>query len=157
VPAVTRIVIAGKRGVVYLLREHFGGVGSAVSRLGGCHAFSGGSRVGRTVLMPCLGEDQVRALHVGRSKIHWSWSADGVFGAPIIAGHRVYVADRYSGDLVVLRMSTGHVVQRIHAGDLTHFPSSVVDGGYVFVPTLNGIAAFQGRRLHVRPLSTGRL
>jgi outer membrane protein assembly factor BamB len=144
VPAVHRIVIAGKRGVVYLLREHFGGVGSAVSRLGGCHAFSGGARVGRTVLMPCLGEDQVRALHVGRSKIHWSWSADGVFGAPIIAGHRVYVADRYSGDLVVLRMSTGHVVQRIHAGDLTHFPSSVVDGGYVFVPTLTGITAFQG-------------
>lgn len=144
VPAVHRIVIAGKRGVVYLLREHFGGVASAVSKRGGCHAFSGGARVGRTVLMPCLGEDQVRALHVGRKKVHWSWSADSVFGAPIIAGHRVYVADRYSGDLVVLRLSTGHVVQRIHAGELTHFPSSVVDGGYVFVPTLSGITAFQG-------------
>ena len=33
VPGVHRIVIAGKRGVVYLLREHFGGVGSAVAKL----------------------------------------------------------------------------------------------------------------------------
>jgi hypothetical protein len=144
VPGIHRIVIAGKRGVVYLLREHFGGVASAVSNRSGCHAFGGGARVGRTVLMPCLGEDQIRALHVGRSRVHWTWSADNVFGAPVIAGHRVYVADRFSGDLVVLRLSTGHVVQRIHAGDLTHFPSSVTDGGYVFVPTLTGVTAFRG-------------
>jgi PQQ-like domain len=142
VPSLQRIVIAGKRGVVYLLREHFGGVGSAVSNLSGCHAFGGAARVGRTVLMPCLGEDQIRALHVGPSGLHWAWSADNLFGAPVIAGRRVYVADRYSGDLVVLRLSTGHVIQRIHAGGLTHFPSEVVDGGFVFVPTLTGITAF---------------
>jgi hypothetical protein len=56
----------------------------------------------------------------------------------------VYVADRSSGDLVVLHLSDGTEVQRIHAGDLTHFPSEVVDGGYVFVPTLSGITAFHG-------------
>src|SRR4029079_6931478 len=62
VPSIHRIVIAGKRGVVYLLHEHFAGVGSAIANRSGCHAFSGGARVGRTVLMPCLGEGQVRAL-----------------------------------------------------------------------------------------------
>jgi hypothetical protein len=144
VPAVRRIVIAGKRGVVYLLREHFGGVGSAVSSRRGCSAFGGGARVGRTVLMPCLFENQIRALRVGRSHLHWTWTADNLFGAPVVAGSRVYVADRYSGDLVVLRFATGHVVQRIHAGSLTHFPSLVVDGGHVFVPTLSGITAFRG-------------
>ncbi|HET7071764.1 MAG TPA: PQQ-binding-like beta-propeller repeat protein [Nocardioides sp.] len=144
VPAVHRIVIAGKRGVVYLLREHFGGVGSAVAQRSGCHAFGGGARVGRTLLMPCLFENRIRALHVGRTGLHWTWSAGNLFGAPVVAGHRVYVADRYSGDLVVLRLSNGHQVQRIHAGALTHFPSEVVDGGMVFVPTLSGVTAFRG-------------
>jgi outer membrane protein assembly factor BamB len=143
VPSLHRIVIAGKRGVVYLLHERFSGVGSAINTLSGCHAFSGAGRVGTMVLMPCLGEGQTRALRVGKSSLHWRWSAN-VFGAPVIAGPRAYVADRDSGDLAVLRLGTGHVIQRIHAGDLTHFPSEVVDGGYVFVPTLTGIAAFHG-------------
>jgi outer membrane protein assembly factor BamB len=141
VPSLHRIVIAGKRGVVYLLHEHFNGVGSAISHLSGCHAFSGAARVGRTVLMPCLVEGQIRALRVGRSSLHWAWST-GVYGAPVIAGKRVYVSDRDSGDLVVLRRKDGSVVQRIAAGSHTHFPSLVVDGGHVFVPTLHGIQAF---------------
>jgi outer membrane protein assembly factor BamB len=143
VPSLHRIVIAGKRGVVYLLHERFHGVGSAISKLSGCHAFSGAARVGRTVLMPCLGEGQVRKLKVTRSGLHWGWSADA-FGAPVIAGSRVYVSDRDSGDLIVLRLSDGSVVQRIAAGSHTHFPSAVVDGGFVFVPTLTGITAFRG-------------
>jgi len=141
VRGIHRIVIAGKRGVVYLLREHLGGVGSAVAKLAGCHAFAGAAVAGRTVLMPCLGENQVRALRVGPRHLHWTWSASG-YGSPVIAGPRVYVADRNTGDLVVLRLSNGSVVQRLHAGDLTHFPSQVVDGGFVFVPTLTGITAF---------------
>jgi outer membrane protein assembly factor BamB len=143
VRGIHRIVIAGKRGVVYLLHEHFGGVGSAIRKLGGCHAFAGAAVTGRTVLMPCLGENQVRALRVGRHHLHWTWSA-GLYGSPVIAGNRVYVADRNSGDLFVLRLGNGSVVQRIHAGTLTHFPSEVVDGGFVFVPTLAGITAFHG-------------
>jgi outer membrane protein assembly factor BamB len=144
VPGVHRIVIAGKRGTVYLLHQHFHGVGSAITRLDGCGAFGGPAVVGRTVLMPCLFQHQIRALHVGRHGLHWVWSADGLYSSPVVAGSRVYVADRDTGDLVVLRLSNGSVVQRIHAGSLTHFPSSVVDGGYVFVPTLTGVTAFHG-------------
>jgi hypothetical protein len=144
VPGVHRIVIAGKRGTVYLLRQHFGGVGSEVTSLDGCTAFGGPAVVGRTVLMPCLGQHQIRALHVGAHGMHWVWSANGLYSSPVVAGSRVYVADRDSGDLVVLRLRNGSVVQRIHAGNLTHFPSSVVDGGFVFVPTLTGVTAFHG-------------
>ena len=144
IPGLHRLVIAGKRGVVYLLRERLGGVGSAIHKLSGCSAFGGSAVVGRTVLMPCLFEDQVRELHVGRHSLRWGWTASGLYGSPVIAGNRVYVADRDSGDLVVLRLDNGHQVQRIHAGNLTHFPSQVVDGGFVFVPTLGGITAFQG-------------
>jgi outer membrane protein assembly factor BamB len=143
VPSNRRLVIAGKRGTVYLLREHLGGIGSDVASLDGCNAFGGPAVAGRTVLMPCLGQNQVRALRVGRSRLHWTWSAD-VYGSPIIAGSLVYVADRNSGDLVVLHLGNGHIAQRIPAGSLTHFPSEVVDGGYVYVPTLSGVTAFHG-------------
>jgi outer membrane protein assembly factor BamB len=144
VPAVHRMVIAGKRGTVYLLRPHLGGVGSDLAHLDGCGAFGGTAVAGRTVLMPCLFQNQIRALNVGASTIHWVWSAGNLYGSPIIAGNLVYVADRNSGNLVVLRLADGHTVQSIHAGDLTHFPSEVVDGGYVFVPTLTGVTAFHG-------------
>jgi YVTN family beta-propeller protein len=139
-----RIVIAGKRGVVYLLPEHFNGIGSELADLDGCAAFGGPAVAGTTVLMPCLFSDQVRALQVGSSSLQWGWTADNLYGSPIVAGSRVYVADSDSGDLVVLDLANGAVVQRIHAGSLTHFPSSVVDGGYVFVPTLTGVTAFHG-------------
>jgi outer membrane protein assembly factor BamB len=144
VPGLKRIVIAGKRGTAYLLHEHSHGVGSAITNLDGCHAFAGSAVVGHVVLMPCLGENQVRALHVGKRHLRWTWSANALYGSPVVAGSRVYVADRNTGDLVVLRLADGSLVQRIHAGSLTHFPSEVVDGGFVFVPTLRGITAFHG-------------
>jgi hypothetical protein len=144
VPVNGRIVIAGKRGTVYLLKPGLGGVGAEVASVDGCTAFGGAAVSGTTVLMPCKGQDAIRALSVGRSSLHWSWTADGVYASPVIAGHRVYAADEGSGDLVVLGLGSGLVLQRIHAGSLTHFPSEVVDGGRVFVPTLTGITAFQG-------------
>ena len=61
-----------------------------------------------------------------------------------MAGSRVYVADRGSGDLVVLSLATGTVLDRRHAGPLTHFPSQVVSGDWVFVPTTDGVTAFLG-------------
>lgn len=144
VPSVRRIVIAGKRGTVYLLRTSLGGVGSAVTNRGGCQAFGGAAVKGRTVLMPCRGSNSIRALTVGASSLHWSWTAKGVYSSPVIAGNRVYVADQASGDLVVLRLSNGTRVERHHVGSLPHFSSQIVSGDWVFVPTLNGITAFRG-------------
>ncbi|MGZ4443664.1 MAG: outer membrane protein assembly factor BamB family protein [Nocardioidaceae bacterium] len=145
VPSVGRIVIAGKRGVVYLLRPALGGVGSAVTSLAGCNAFGGAAVAGRTVLLPCLGQNAIRALTVGRSTLRWSWTAQDRYGSPVIAGDRVYVADQQSGDLVVLRLSDGSEVQHLAAGPMPHFPSQVVSGDWVFVPTLDGVTAFRGR------------
>jgi len=144
IPSLQRMVIAGKRGTVYLLPEHLKGIGSELADLDGCASFGGPAVTGTTVLMPCLFSHQIRALEVGPSNLHWVWTAGGLYGSPIIAGPRVYVADRESGDLVVLNLADGSLVQRIHAGSLTNFPSSTVDGGYVFVPTLTGVTAFHG-------------
>jgi hypothetical protein len=45
----------------------------------------------------------------------------------------------------VLGLGDGHVVQRLHAGELTHFPSASISGRSVFVPTLSGVTAFRSR------------
>ena len=144
VPAVDRVVIAGKRGTAYLLRPSLGGIGSEVAKVDGCAAYGGAAVAGRTVLMPCLGQDSVRALRVGARSLTWAWTAPNLYSSPVVAGHRVYVSDRDSGDLVVLRLSDGSEVERHHAGSLPHFPSSVVSGDWVFVPTLDGVTAFRG-------------
>lgn len=145
VPAASRVVIAGKPGTVYLLRPRLGGIGSALATLDGCAAFGGAAVVGRTVLMPCKGQGAIRALHVGDRGLQWRWTAGGLYSSPVVAGKRVYVADQGSGDLVVLRLGDGSVVQRLHAGAMPHFPSQVVAGDWVFVPTLDGVSAFHGR------------
>ena len=144
VPVNHRIVIAGKRGVVYLLRQSLGGVGSALATRSGCPAFGGAARVGHVVLLPCKGTGEVRALKVYQHSMHWSWTAPQLAGSPVVGGSHVFVPDQDSGDLVVLRLDNGHVVQRLHAGALTHFPSATISGGLVFVPTLSGVTAFSG-------------
>lgn len=145
VTAVHRVVIAGKRGKVYLLRASLGGVGSAVRSLRGCKAFGGAAVVGRTVLMPCKKDGYaIRALQVGRTSLRWRWARRGIYSSPVIAGHRVYVADEASGDLVVLGLRHGHVIERHHVGPMPHFPSQIVSGHWVFVPSLRGVTAFRG-------------
>jgi hypothetical protein len=119
-------------------------VGSALRRLDGCHAFGGAAVAGHTVLLPCKGEYAIRALHVGASSLSWRWRRPGVYSSPVVAGHHVYVADERSGDLVVLGLAHGHVISRHHAGPMPHFPSEIVSGPWVFVPTLDGVTAFRG-------------
>jgi YVTN family beta-propeller protein len=141
IPVDGRIVIAGKRGTVYLLKASLGGVGSDIKALSGCTAFGGAAHEGRTVIMPC--HDGIRALRVGKRSLHWLWST-GFYGSAVIAGKRVYVADLNSGDLKVLSLATGHEVASVSVGSYTHFPSEVVDGNRIFVPTLSGITAIRG-------------
>jgi outer membrane protein assembly factor BamB len=144
IPDLRRMVIAGKRGTVYLLHERLGGIGSQIRQLNGCAAYAGSAVAGHTGLMPCLGSGQIRALRVGPRSLRWAWSASNIIGSPVIAGDRVYVTGRNTGELFVLRLADGHLIQRIRVGDLPNFPSEVVDGGYVFVGTLRGISAFHG-------------
>jgi len=144
VPSVGRLVIAGKRGTVYLLKPTLGGVGSAVATIGGCQAFGGAAVAGRSVLMPCKGQDAIRLLRVGKSSLSWGWTHSGVYGSPVVAGGRVYVADAETGDLVVLSLASGRAIGRYHVGPMPHFPSQIVSGSWVFVPSLGGVTAFSG-------------
>jgi hypothetical protein len=141
IPVNGRIVIAGKRGVAYLLKPSLGGVGSALAQASGCQAYGGAAHRGSLAVLPC--NSGVRALAVGKHSLHWRWSASGIWGSPVMSKRHVYVADRNSGDLVVLSVSSGKVLSRVSAGPLSHFPSELVDGGQVFVPTLTGVTAFR--------------
>lgn len=145
VNAVQRLLIAGKRGVVYLLPAGgFGGVGSEIAQVRGCTAFGGAAVYDRIAVMPCKGENAIRALRVTRTGLSWAWTRSGVYSSPTIAGQRVYAADQRTGDLVILNLGNGAVVGRRPAGSLPHFPSQIISGNYVFVPTLTGVTAFQG-------------
>jgi len=143
VPVAGRIVIAGKNGNVYLLRTTLGGVGHEVRSLAGCGggAFGGAAHDGHLVLMPC--QHGVRELSVGPHSLHWNWSSS-VYGSPVVSGKRIYVADANSGNLVVLSLATGHEITSISVGSFTHFPSEVVDGTRIFVPTLSGVTGLRG-------------
>jgi hypothetical protein len=144
VSSLRRMVIAGKRGVVYLLPLRLGGVGSQIASSEGCHAFGGPAVSGTSVLMPCYADGSVRQLRVGASSLRWGWTADGLNGSPVVAGRKVYVTDSESGDLAVLRLGDGHPLQRLYVGRLPHFGSQAVSGRWVFVGTLDGVTAYRG-------------
>ncbi|HWA65115.1 MAG TPA: PQQ-binding-like beta-propeller repeat protein [Mycobacteriales bacterium] len=143
-------VVGGKRGEVWLLAPDLGGVGGQLDTLGGdnyCNAFGGIAARGDTAIIPCKNFSKphsLLAVTVSNGKLHQKWDTSGLYGAPVIAGQRVFVADLDSGSLKVLSLQTGHVIASIPVGPLATFPSEVVDGNHVFVPTLSGITALRG-------------
>jgi predicted secreted protein len=145
IPVAGRTVIAGKRGTVYLLKNSLGGVGGNIKTVTGCNAFGGAAHRGHTVVMPC--HNGIRALIVGKNSLRWKWSA-GLYGSPVIAGNRIYLAHGPTsgpvGFLSVLSLKTGAVITTVTTAPLTHFPSEVVDGKTIYVPTLTGVTAIRG-------------
>lgn len=146
IPAAGHIVIAGKRGTVYLLKPGLGGVGADIARTDGCTAFGGAAFRGHLVVMPC--HEGIRLLVVKGNSLHWRWSASGIYGSPIISGHHVFVAhgptQGLPGRISVLSLKTGNLLSTAITGGLTHFPSETVYGNHVYVPTLTGITAVRG-------------
>jgi hypothetical protein len=141
-----RYVVGGKRGTVWLLRQRLGGVGHAIqARDLSCGAFGGAASAKGVVIEPCKsGTLGMLAVGAGKHGLHVRWRTNGVYGSPVVAGNRVFVADLESSSLKVLSLKTGHVVASMPVGSLPTFPSEVVDGNHVFVPTLSGITALRG-------------
>jgi outer membrane protein assembly factor BamB len=141
-----KYVVGGKRGVAWLLKPGLGGVhGELAAKNVNCPAFGGAAAAGHTVILPCkYGDESILALTVGKHSLRTSWRTADIYGSPIIAGSRIYVADLGSGDLKVLSLKTGRILSSIAVGSLPTFPSEVVDGNHVFVPTLSGITAIRG-------------
>jgi outer membrane protein assembly factor BamB len=136
------VVIAGKRGTVYLLPPDLGGIGGELDTLDGCAAYGGAATVDQTVLLPC--SDGLRALSYGLETMRWTWRAPGVAGSPTVAGGAVYSLDLDAGELVQLRLDTGEEIARVDVGDTSRFATPVPAGGQVFVGTLTGVVAVRG-------------
>lgn len=148
-PALTgdgQIVIAGKRGIAYLLSAaDLGGVGGQRASLRVCPAFGGAAVTGSTVILPCAdgGPAAVRASD-GRLVLLWRGPA-GADGSPVIGGGAVWVTGNAAGMLYELSPATGQVRSRIALGSaLPHFASPSLSGRLVLVGTLHGVVALTG-------------
>jgi outer membrane protein assembly factor BamB len=142
-PVTEQVVIAGKRGTVYVLNA-LKGVGRGIATtLSGCAAYGGGAIAGQLVVLPC--SDGIRMLGLGGgSRAGWSWQISGVAGSPVIAGLRVYALDTDSGEMVMAGLRHGNVLARVSVGSVTRFATPVPVGDKVYVGTYNGVVAVGG-------------
>jgi len=140
VPVDRKVVIAGKRGTVYLLAADLGGIGGELGHIDGCEGFGGAAVSGTTVVMPCSGG--VRALRIEGDTMRWLWHRDGIIGSPSIGGGSAYAFD--NGDLVQLALTNGHTMNRVHVGDVTRFATPAPVGNYVLAGTTSEVVAIVG-------------
>ena len=135
------LVIAGKRGDVYLL-DGLHGVGSQVATTSGCTAYGGGANKGGAVILPC--SDGIRRLNVTGHTMSWRWQVSGVAGSPVIINGAVLSLDTDSGDLVEIALTGGHVLSRVSVGGVSRFATPVPVGSRVYVGTLSGVVCVGG-------------
>jgi polyvinyl alcohol dehydrogenase (cytochrome) len=135
------ILIAGKRGVAYVLDPaHLGGVGGERTQRQACAPFGGAAVTGQTAFLPC--RDGVRSVTVdaasGAITVGWH-GPSAANGAPVVAGGAVWVVDYDGGVLYLLDAGTGAVRAKLSIGRAPHFASPTVAGGRGFVGTLTGV------------------
>jgi outer membrane protein assembly factor BamB len=141
-PVAGKVVIAGKRGVAYLLTGSLGGVGGQLASRSGCTAFGGAAVRATTVFLPCTAG--IRALRVGTSSLAWTWQASGIPGSPVLAGNAVYALNPSAERFYELSISTGQVLRSLSLGvAISRFATpTVANGGHtVLVPTMRGVIA----------------
>jgi outer membrane protein assembly factor BamB len=139
-----RIVIAGKRGIVYLLDAALGGIGGQVASIDGCAGYGGAAVAGGTAYLPCA--DGVRALAVtSAGRLHWQWGPVSGLLSPALAHGVVYALGQDDGMLVELDARTGHRRGSVAIGEVTRFATPAPVGRYVFVGTTSGVVAVVGR------------
>jgi hypothetical protein len=139
----TFVVIAGKRGVAYLLHDpQLGGIGGQIASLAGCAAYGGDAVVGSVAYLPC--SDGVRAVQVTATGLTFRWHAAPA-GSPVVGGGLVWTIDAKAGVLYGLSPSTGAVVRTISVGATSRFATPALQyDGHILVPTLTGVVSVAG-------------
>jgi polyvinyl alcohol dehydrogenase (cytochrome) len=142
-PAVvgSSIVIAGKRGVAYVLDpHHLGGLGGERSQTEICKPFGGAAVSGTTLFLPCRDGIRSATLDQASGTLRPGWHGpSGTRGSPVLAGGAVWVVDYDGGLLYLLDPGTGHVRSRLSIGQAPHFASPTVAAGHGYVGTLTGV------------------
>jgi outer membrane protein assembly factor BamB len=145
VPIAGKILIAGKRGVVYLLPRTLGGIGGQLASRSGCTSFGGAAVRGQVVYLPC--QEGLRAVKVGSASLSFLWQAAGIPGSPVLAGPAVYVLNPSAQRFYELAASDGRVVRSLALGvPISRFATpTVANGGRtVLVGTMRGVIAIAG-------------
>jgi hypothetical protein len=141
-----RLLIAGKRGIAYLLRApRLGGVGGEIAQARVCEAYGGPAHDGTTVYLPCI-SGGTAAVSVSGDQIHVLWRGpDGAAGSPVVGGGAVWTVDWASGALYALDPHSGRTRQKINIADqLPHFASPTLSGDLALIGTMNGVVAIAG-------------
>jgi outer membrane protein assembly factor BamB len=135
------IVIAGKRGVAYVLDPaHLGGIGGERTQKNVCAPFGGSAVSGQTVYLPCHDGTRSATVDPASGTITVGWHGpDGANGSPVLAGGSVWVVDYDGGLLYLLDPATGEVRSKLAIGTAPHFASPTVARGRGYVGTLTGV------------------
>ena len=145
-PAVvgSTIVIAGKRGVGYVLDPaHLGGIGGQRGQSEICAAFGGAAVSGTTVFLPC--NDGIRSATLEGGSLRTGWHGpSGAKGSPVVAGGAVWVVDYNGGVLYALNPGTGAALAQIRVGQAPNFASPTLSGSRAYVGTRAGVTAVGG-------------
>ena len=138
----TSIVIAGKRGVAYVLDPgHLGGLGGERSQREICAPFGGAAVSGQTLFLPCQDGIRSATLNAATGRLSEGWHGpSGASGSPVVAGGAVWVIDYDAGLLYLLDAGSGRQRAKLAIGQAPHFASPTVVGGRGYVGTLTGVA-----------------
>jgi len=140
----SRVVLAGKSGIAYLLNQtRLGGIGHDEASLSVCNAnIDGGSAtVGGVVFLPC--ESGLVGLRVGPgATLHVLWQSAASTGPAIYAAGLVWSIGQ-DGVLYGLSPTTGAIKQSTSVGTIiNHFPTPSVGDGLLLVPSADHVTAF---------------
>ena len=140
-----QVLIAGKRGVAYLLRpDRLGSVGGEVSQTQLCAGFGAAAVDGATAYVPCrhggINAVSVDAQGTGVSVL-WRADPNGPFDSPALGGGAVWAMNDNAGVLYALDQKTGKVLTQVNVGASPHFASPALAAGRAYLGTMSGVVA----------------
>ncbi len=146
-PAVVNghVLIAGKRGVAYVLQsDHLGGIGGQISQAQVCAGFGAAAVDGTTAYLPCptagINAVSVNAQGTGVSVL-WHTDPNIAYDSPAIGGGAVWAMSDSNGTLSALDEKTGAVLAKVNLGASPHFASPTLARGRAYVGTMSGVVA----------------
>jgi outer membrane protein assembly factor BamB len=141
-PALNRVLIIGKEGVLYLLAAgKLGEIGGQITTRKLCSgAYGGTAWSGSTVYVPCT--DGLYAVSVTASSLDVAWHVGRPADAsPIVSAGVVWAVEPSSGTLFALDPANGKVAYSTRLGGATRFGTPAATEGFVVAPAGKKVVA----------------
>ena len=141
-PALDRVVIIGKEGVLYLLQAgKLGEIGGQIATRKLCAgAYGGTAWSGSTVFVPCA--DGLYAVSVSPTSLDVAWRVvHPADGSPILAAGAVWVVEPSTATLFALDPGTGKSLYTTRLDGATRFGTPAATDGFVVAPAGRKVVA----------------